>query len=37
VAITPHGIHDHPVVIGTRLGAPRALLRIWAAQEVAAG
>jgi hypothetical protein len=30
----PHGIHDDNCVVGTRLGAHRAPLRIWRAQEL---
>jgi hypothetical protein len=33
--VAPHGVYDHAVVVGTRLGAHRALLRNRRAREVA--
>jgi predicted amidophosphoribosyltransferase len=35
--VAGHTVLDHPVITGTALGAHRHLMRIWRAQEVAAG
>jgi hypothetical protein len=36
-AVTAHGVLDHPLAIGTRLGAHRTLTRLQRAAEVAGG
>ncbi|MGH3644369.1 MAG: hypothetical protein ACRDUX_35725 [Mycobacterium sp.] len=33
--VASHGVHDHPMVVGTRLGAHRALMHL--RREVASG